>query len=67
MGSSRPSISSFAAALGVSALVFYLAAYTPWIVNASKTYIHLTDCKNDQDCSLSISNRIGLSNLLRAG
>jgi len=36
----------------------YLAAYTPWIVNAEKTYIHITDCKNNQDCSLSITNRV---------
>jgi dolichyl-phosphate-mannose-protein mannosyltransferase len=36
----------------------YLAVYTPWIVNADKTYIHITDCNNNKDCSLSLSNRI---------
>jgi dolichyl-phosphate-mannose-protein mannosyltransferase len=36
----------------------YLAVYTPWIVNADKTYIHITDCKLHNDCSLSITNRI---------
>ncbi len=35
----------------------YLVAYTPWIVNADKTYIHIVDCKNNSDCSLSIANR----------
>ena len=47
-------------ALTVLPLGIYLAAYTPWIVNADKTYIHLVDCtpKNGNDCSLSLSNRI---------
>jgi len=27
-------------------------------VNADKTYIHITDCKNHNDCSLSLTNRI---------
>jgi dolichyl-phosphate-mannose--protein O-mannosyl transferase len=36
----------------------YLATYTPWIVNADKTYIHLVDCKNHNDCSLSLGNRV---------
>jgi len=35
----------------------YLAVYTPWIVNADKTFIHIEDCKNHNDCSLSIVNR----------
>jgi dolichyl-phosphate-mannose--protein O-mannosyl transferase len=39
-------------------LGIYLAVYTPWIVNADKTFIHITDCKNNNDCSLSIANRI---------
>jgi 4-amino-4-deoxy-L-arabinose transferase-like glycosyltransferase len=47
-------------AFTVLPLGIYLAAYTPWIVNADKTYIHLADCtpKNHNDCSLSLSNRI---------
>ncbi|MEY2404957.1 MAG: dolichyl-phosphate-mannose-protein mannosyltransferase [Acidimicrobiaceae bacterium] len=45
-------------AFTVLPLGVYLAVYTPWIVNADKTYIHLTDCKNHDDCSLSLSNRI---------
>ena len=30
-------------------------AYVPWIVNADKTYQHVTDCRHDNDCSLSLS------------
>jgi dolichyl-phosphate-mannose-protein mannosyltransferase len=47
-------------ALTVLPLGIYLAAYTPWIVNADKTWVHLTDCtpRNGNDCSLSLSNRI---------
>jgi dolichyl-phosphate-mannose--protein O-mannosyl transferase len=35
----------------------YLAVYIPWIVNADKTYIHITDCTRYEDCSLALTNR----------
>jgi 4-amino-4-deoxy-L-arabinose transferase-like glycosyltransferase len=36
----------------------YALAYVPWIVNADKTYQHIADCRNDNDCSLALTNRI---------
>jgi dolichyl-phosphate-mannose--protein O-mannosyl transferase len=36
----------------------YALAYVPWIVNADKTYQHLSDCSRDDDCSLALTNRI---------
>jgi dolichyl-phosphate-mannose--protein O-mannosyl transferase len=36
----------------------YCLAYVPWIINADKTYIHIIDCRDHNDCDLSIENRI---------
>ncbi|HEV3227510.1 MAG TPA: phospholipid carrier-dependent glycosyltransferase [Acidimicrobiales bacterium] len=38
----------------------YLAAYTPWIVNFDKTYIHIVRCRNNNECSESLTERIRL-------
>jgi dolichyl-phosphate-mannose-protein mannosyltransferase len=47
-------------ALTVLPVGVYLAAYTPWIVNFDKTYIHIVRCKNNNECSESITERIRL-------
>jgi 4-amino-4-deoxy-L-arabinose transferase-like glycosyltransferase len=36
----------------------YALAYVPWIVHADKTYQHIIDCQNHDDCSLALTNRI---------
>ena len=36
----------------------YALAYVPWLVNADKTYQHISDCRRDDDCSLALTNRI---------
>jgi dolichyl-phosphate-mannose--protein O-mannosyl transferase len=41
-------------------LGIYLAVYTPWIVNFDKTYIHIVRCKNNHECSDSLSERLRL-------
>ena len=38
----------------------YLAAYSPWIVNFDKTYIHIVRCRNNNECSESLTERIRL-------
>jgi dolichyl-phosphate-mannose--protein O-mannosyl transferase len=46
--------------LTVLPLGVYLAAYTPWIVNFDKTYIHIVRCKNNQECSTALTERVRL-------
>jgi dolichyl-phosphate-mannose--protein O-mannosyl transferase len=36
----------------------YALSYVPWVVHADRTYQHLVDCRNDNDCSLSLQNRL---------
>lgn len=38
----------------------YVAAYVPWFVNFDKTYIHLTECRRNDDCGTGITDRIRL-------
>ena len=47
-------------ALTVLPVGVYLAAYTPWIVNFDKTYIHIVRCKNNGECSEDLLTRIRL-------
>ncbi len=46
------------ATLTIVPVAIYGLAYVPWIVNADHTYQHLTDCRLQQDCSLSLVNRV---------
>jgi 4-amino-4-deoxy-L-arabinose transferase-like glycosyltransferase len=47
-------------AIGVLPVGVYLATYSPWIVNFDKTYIHIVRCKNNNECSESLTERIRL-------
>jgi dolichyl-phosphate-mannose--protein O-mannosyl transferase len=47
-------------ALTVLPVGVYLAVYTPWLVNFDKTYIHIVRCKNNNECSESLTERIRL-------
>ena len=47
-------------ALTVLPVGVYLAVYTPWIVNFDKTYIHLVRCRNNNECSESLTERVRL-------
>jgi dolichyl-phosphate-mannose--protein O-mannosyl transferase len=38
----------------------YAAAYVPWIVNFDKTYIHITECRKNQDCGTGVLDRLRL-------
>lgn len=46
--------------LTVLPLGVYLAIYTPWFVNFDKTYIHIVRCRNNNECSESLTERIRL-------
>ena len=39
-------------------VAIYAIAEIPWVVNADKTYQHIVDCREDNDCSLALSNRL---------